>query len=203
MNEAFKNRHPIALIKHYAKILHREAECEFAHYLYEKQSTVDKRTIVRCKINEAEDFFLNDSLMSISKNYDIALQSRVYIKNDIYHIPMCDFTGDINDEKMLIVFDSLKPLDICDVVVYFSGNSYHGYGLTLIKDSDYYNYLGRLLLCNLPRKSKIIDDRWVGHRLISGYLSLRLTYNQQKYRKRKLYYYNEYSYDRIKKLLKK
>ena len=62
-----------------------------------------------------------------------------------------------------------------------SGRSFHAYSLRLISPKEWREFMGRLLLLNLPGRSSFIDSRWVGHRLVAGYASLRWTANSEQY----------------------
>jgi hypothetical protein len=64
---------------------------------------------------------------------------------------------------------------------YDSGRSFHGYGETLLSTADWGKFMGLLLLANQPKLEPTVDPRWIGHRLLAGYASLRWTKNTQHY----------------------
>ena len=64
---------------------------------------------------------------------------------------------------------------------YKSGRSYHGYGRSLLTHNDWIKQMGKLLLVNQIGVPPTVDPRWVGHRLIAGYASLRWTKNTPQY----------------------
>jgi hypothetical protein len=43
--------------------------------------------------------------------------------------------------------------------------------------------MGSLLLLNKPSGFKLIDERWVGHRIMAGYSALRWSCNTKQYKK--------------------
>lgn len=64
---------------------------------------------------------------------------------------------------------------------YESGRSFHGYGETLLPEPEWVKFMGLLLLANQPRLEPTVDPRWIGHRLLAGYASLRWTKNTHHY----------------------
>lgn len=64
---------------------------------------------------------------------------------------------------------------------YGSGRSFHGYGESLLPEVDWVKFMGLLLLANLPKLEPTVDPRWIGHRLLAGYASLRWTKNTDHY----------------------
>jgi len=64
---------------------------------------------------------------------------------------------------------------------YASGRSFHGYGESLLEQDEWVQFMGLLLLANQPRLEATVDPRWIGHRLLAGYASLRWTCNTSHY----------------------
>ncbi len=64
---------------------------------------------------------------------------------------------------------------------YASGRSFHGYGESLLEREEWVRFMGLLLLANQPRLEPTVDPRWIGHRLLAGYASLRWTCNTSHY----------------------
>lgn len=64
---------------------------------------------------------------------------------------------------------------------YGSGRSFHGYGESLLPEVNWVKFMGLLLLANLPKLEPTVDPRWIGHRLLAGYASLRWTKNTDHY----------------------
>jgi len=64
---------------------------------------------------------------------------------------------------------------------YASGRSFHGYGESLMEQEEWVEFMGLLLLANQPRLEHTVDPRWIGHRLLAGYSSLRWTCNTSHY----------------------
>jgi len=60
-----------------------------------------------------------------------------------------------------------------------SGRSFHGYSTYLLGPKDWREFNGRLLLVNNNTIGNVIDSRWIGHRMIAGYSSLRWSKNTE------------------------
>jgi len=92
---------------------------------------------------------------------------------------MVDFLGLPNP---LEVSQTMESCAAGAWVVYNSGSSFHGYWVTLLEQEAWPQFLGGLLLRNLPAARQIVDDRWVGHSLIQGYSALRWTKKTDRYK---------------------
>lgn len=157
--------------------LNQIIEFELSKYLPSTKGKTEYREYFKCNVNE---FYVNE-LKEKHLNYEVALHSRIEISGKTYHIPMVDFNVVSDIEKVKIKFNNLKVLDK-PLYIYHSGRSYHGYYLDLLSESQWYKYLGSLLLLNDRKKPfKYIDSRWIGHSLEHGYSALRLTKNTNHY----------------------
>jgi hypothetical protein len=112
---------------------------------------------------------------------ELSLHSSIEIDSgETLHIPMIDMsTGS------LAQLEKVRPL-LGDILFstfswFKSGRSYHGYGGTLIDQKEWTSQMGKLLLVNQIGMPPTVDPRWVGHRLIAGYSSLRWTNNTSHY----------------------
>ena len=67
--------------------------------------------------------------------------------------------------------------------VYTSGNSFHGYGNILLSEHLWKEFTIGMLLLNYTRENLptniIVDTRWVAHRILSGFASLRWSNNAE------------------------
>lgn len=68
-----------------------------------------------------------------------------------------------------------------NMALYSSGRSFHAYSKTLLGRKEWYDFMGRLLLINPRNSNDVVDTRWVGHRLIGGFGSLRWSNNSGQY----------------------
>ena len=112
---------------------------------------------------------LNSFIPPIKNGCVLSVLSRIPIKEKLLHIPMMDFAckRSVKSEKAIEAF--LKKIGHGGGVILFSGKGYHYYGLGLINNRSWMKFLGKCLL------SGLIDERYIGHRLIDGCGILRLS----------------------------
>lgn len=124
---------------------------------------------------------LKKLISELPENKELAIHSRIYIKNELYHIPLIDFSERVADIQ--IVYSELANIFKKDKYFLFdSGRSYHCYSLQLLKEKEWIIYMGSLLLLNdFPKEN--IDSRWIGHSLENGFCALRMTCNSDFYLK--------------------
>lgn len=180
-------RHPVQWVRSLMKkinVKNQKITLNFSRYIYTPQSLKDTRTNFTVDLTELDDFFFIEQLSSLRENEELALHSQVVLNdNEVMHLPMIDFAKrKQNDHKF-------KPLDeLCkywniNLAIFDSGRSYHAYGDRLLTESEWIKFMGSLLLVNIPGKWKLIDDRWVGHRIIGGYSALRWSFNTSHYKR--------------------
>lgn len=114
---------------------------------------------------------------TLAHDRELALASSVYDQGKHYQIPMIDFDGRCTLEMASKAVAILKKEFAFDIEIFASGNGYHGYGVALLTQEDWYNWLGNLLLINDPNGRATVDARWVGHCLTRGYCGLRWSAN--------------------------
>ena len=136
---------------------------------------------------------------------DLAVISRVQMHDDkVMHIPMIDFKGVVSFHEMGLVKRLLVKYGINDCAIYWSGHSFHFYGLSLIEgfigfmddvrmlgyqsidppyDEGYEDFCDNLARSIHGSLSFVTDYRWASHSVMQGYGSLRLTCNQDRYAK--------------------
>ncbi|EML4355582.1 hypothetical protein ACQYD9_002831 [Enterobacter hormaechei] len=182
------NRHPILwvcdLLKSYYEmnVLTSSTTLSFSRYRYYPQSFKDEREVFELPLYNLDKSSLLDMLMDLDDSQELSLNSNIQTTNSRLHLPLIDFGG---KENKLIesTFKEFCALWGMTFQIYSSGRSYHAYGNRLLNESDWIRFMGSLLLINIPGSSKIIDDRWVGHRILAGYSSLRWSKNTSHYKK--------------------
>lgn len=100
--------------------------------------------------------------------------SRVETRNGIFHIPLLDLDIPVDEGGAASAQEVFIGLGVKSGAIINSGASYHGWGLELLKDNDWRDFMARALL--LDR----IDRRWVGHRLIDGQANIRISEKRGK-----------------------
>ncbi|OZG74746.1 hypothetical protein BTA51_03590 [Hahella sp. CCB-MM4] len=155
----------------------------YSIYSYIPQSISEIRFESTISLSNLTDHWLNNTLSTLENNRELSFHSKVTSEDVTYHIPMIDLGGRSDEIKNLPVLGDLCEYWNINFSVYSSGRSYHCYGDRLISETDWVKFMGSLLLLNIPGKNKIIDNRWVGHRLIGGYSALRWSNNTNHYKK--------------------
>jgi hypothetical protein len=170
------SQHPIHFVINFSKSLPNNALLTFDIYEYIPQSVIDNRTSFNMKSEDISEEWLKNILDGLPSNKEICLNSKVIIGDVVLHIPMIDFaTEDMTDIR---VVEKLLPVE---PTYYESGRSFHAYFPTLINDEQWTKFMGGLLLFNDAKN--IVDDRWIGHRLMGQFSSLRWSCNTKQYKK--------------------
>lgn len=170
----------------YLKGLFCKSESVFyiSKYIYTADSLMDDREIIKVNGQDLTEEYINNLISSLEENQELALHSKVDVKKSVFHIPMIDFSCEY--EMTDLIFSRMRnfiPKEIMNnIALYNSGRSFHAYSTTLIKSKDFTDFMGRLLLINPKINDEIIDSRWVGHRLMGGYCSLRWSNNTAQYK---------------------
>lgn len=185
MIHAFSHEsHPIQLISdlrdRYGKLT-----LSFSEYVYRPQSPFDERSVFDVPIDEITIDWLEARKAQLRPQWELALNSRVVdARKRVRHLPMIDFHKPEIVPADLLLMRSLLGAAICGSLTFFdSGRSLHAYGVRLLDPGEWREFMGRLLLLNMPNTTALVDARWVGHRLIAGYCALRWTANSDQYLK--------------------
>ena len=159
---------------------------EFSRYVYKAYGETLSREVFQVPSHELSPAWLDYQKDLLLDDQELALHSRVRLKGEksVYHIPMIDF---INTKSAARIIDRLSTVDnefSESVSLYRSGNSFHGYYYQLIPEHNWYKFLGKILLCNLPTmyEREVVDSRWVGHSLIHGFSALRWSRHTDLYK---------------------
>lgn len=123
--------------------------------------------------------WLNDQLSRLPEGYELALHSMLKNKEQEFHIPMVDFSAEIIQKKDVLAWASRSSG--VTLKLFDSGRSFHGYGVEPMSKDQWVRFMGFLLLANLPNQPQLIDTRWIGHRLLAGYSTLRWSKNSPYY----------------------
>ncbi len=179
--------HPALLLEKFCR-RHSEIEkLELSVYSYRPQTIEDERRTFRINAQDLISRFQIEQ-SSLGHDQEIAFHSRVWVRRGwtqrLYHIPMIDFGSDINDQDINRLVELSSDFGCDKFEIFNSGRSFHFYGLTLLTQRQWTRFMGRILLLNIPGAPNFVDTRWVGHRLMAGYSSLRWTQNTAHYKQR-------------------
>lgn len=155
----------------------------FSQYLYEPQSPFDRRERFQVEGSRVTQAWVREQLDSLPVGWDLALESAVKLADGgTRHIPMIDFAiNRLGPPELLHLRRLLGARRVGKFQYYCSGRSFHAYGLEFLRPKEWVEFMGRLLLLNLPGSPPIVDSRWIGHRLMAGYAALRWSANSPHY----------------------
>jgi hypothetical protein len=155
---------------------------QLSTYIYKPDSLFDEREFIEVASDAFSEQKIIELINSLNSEQELAIHSKVIVNGKTFHIPMIDFA--IEDSLTPDIMYRLKqclPKNIfLNMAFYNSGRSLHAYSTTLITPKQWIEFMGRLLLVN-RRGHEIIDNRWIGHRLLGGYSSLRWSNNSGQY----------------------
>lgn len=173
--------HPFSTVQRILDLINGPAWLTFSTYHYEPQKLSDKRIIVRIPREDLTEKWLLNKLATLRKGEELALHSLVRTGGGDVHIPMIDFSGIGPDHFHGLV--SVFGLKVEERFDFFrSGRSFHAYGrFGLMETREWVQFMGRLLLCNFKNMPEVVDQRWVGHRLLGGYSALRWSCNSDRH----------------------
>ena len=119
---------------------------------------------------------LNKVVKKLAGKKVIAMTSnlKLFDTDKRFHIPMMDFDCEISCENLKEIERFLRISNKKGLILQ-SGRSYHYYGVELIPDREWLMLLGRFLLL-----MDYTDSRYIAHRLIDGYGSLRISENERR-----------------------
>ncbi len=176
-------KHPIHGLVRSLSQINNNIVLEFSRYVHLGQGRTLSRDIFHVEADNLDAEWLVNQIGSLSRKQELALHSKVLQQGQTYHIPMVDFANVKSTEillnKMLPVSEFLST----DIAFYDSGQSMHGYYFCLIGEREWHQYLGKILLCNVPLAAdeQVVDSRWVGHSLDHGFSALRWSCNSGIY----------------------
>ena len=148
---------------------------QFDLYNYNPQTIKDEREKFYIKINELH---LLDELYEKAKkeNKELAIISKFKCDKKYFHFGFIDASSEnLND-----IINFTKEVNMeNEFHILNSGRSFHLYHKKLIMSHKKWVEYNALLLLD---KNNVIDHRWIGHRLLGGYSSLRITCNTSHYK---------------------
>lgn len=175
--------HPSHYIFKHLKV-NDDTQLQFSVYRHTPQSLLDQRTFFDISIADAKNGWLDRMLTSLSEDEELAFHSCIIEDGKSYHLPMIDLDCSVDHlEEAKIILGRILPTNIASSLVFYnSGRSLHAYSLLRLKPKkEWHEFMGRLILANLPAQPPVVDSRWIGHRLIGGFCSLRWSSNSGQY----------------------
>ena len=178
------DKHPARIIGLLQDRYGEDITFEFSRYIHSPQQLFDKRETFELVGQEVSGSQVMKIIQSLSADEELAMHSRVRRRGRNYHIPMIDFVSNDWTRELESEIRKYTPRNIYrQLQIFSSGRSYHAYGICLLEPREWLDFMGRLLLINPPTSPEFVDTRWVGHRLIGGFSSLRWSCNTSQYKK--------------------
>lgn len=183
MSDTEFGSHPLHVLDELRRREHSAMTLSFSRYLYRPQAPFDEREVFEVPLTEVNGSWLRSELSNLRPGWDLALNSSVVdVRRRRHHLPMIDFAKPSISAADFVLMRSLLGSGLVSGLSYFeSGRSIHAYGSQLLGLGEWRVFMGKLLLLNLPAAEPLIDGRWVGHRLISGFAALRWSANSPHY----------------------
>jgi hypothetical protein len=182
MTKSFEpETHPVGIVRELRERYGGDLMLQFSRYRDVPGSPNDLRVSLVVQCQHVTTSWLRRELTRLDPSEELALESRVRIAGTLKHIPMLDFKGTRRYQRRTLA-RVLPPGYANGMRVFFSGRSFHAYWPRLVTEREWIQFMGAALLCNTSR-ANIIDERWVGHRLIGGYAALRWSCNSTKHQR--------------------
>jgi hypothetical protein len=175
------SRHPIRFVEKLTRRYGEGLELRFSRYKYKRRVREDRRKSFYVRIGDVDSGWLSQQLTNLAPDEELALESRVRVGGRWRHIPMIDFYG-MKQEHLGSVLSVLPKFSNTKPFVYFSGRCFHAYFPILLTSREWLKFMGSVLLCNTPSRPRVVDQRWIGHRLVGGYAALRWSRNTSRYK---------------------
>lgn len=171
--------HPVSLVREIEAIYGGEVLLSFSRYFYRPCHLLDERVVFTETAAAVTSGWVLQAISQLQDEWELAMNSVVLDgRGRKKHLGMIDFVG--KPPVSLIrerARNFLGPRMAASLILFDSGRSIHGYSLGLMGPAEWHHFLGRLLLMNLPGDKPLVDERWIGHRLIGGYSALRWSAN--------------------------
>jgi hypothetical protein len=171
--------HPMGLVTQWVQAVGHGWNAHFSRYRYVPQALDDTRIHLSTPLEEVTLPWLIGQLSCLDPDQELAMHSTLTRGRRVMHIPMVDFASKAITAAEVLNWAN-QHLGI-ELQLFDSGRAYHGYGLRPVSALQWVRLMGLLLLANLPDKAPVVDTRWIGHRLLAGYSSLRWSKNTLQY----------------------
>jgi len=134
------------------------------HNSFREEFPLSRKEILGGKIQEL--------IKNLPEGRALAVLSKTEVDGEICHLPMIDFCCGKSVENLKTLYEIISTgLFLLEGATFLdSGRSYHFYSTSLMGEEGWINRMGHCLLF-----TGYIDARWVGHRLIDGFGSLRIS----------------------------
>ena len=165
ISESELDLHPIKIVRDILEAKYPPyTQLVFSKYKYVPKSLIDTRQYYYPVISELYQFLLKQ-LDSLQEGEDLAFHSRITISDS--HLLMLDMKYNTYDR--LFLEEVMREFKIQNSYIYKTGRSFHVYFDKV--EQDLIKFLGTILV--LDKTEDQVDQRWIGHRLLTKSLTLR------------------------------
>lgn len=156
---------------------------EFSRYVYRTYGLTESRDVFHVPSEEITDSWFSERVADLNPDQEMAVHSRIMLADRVFHIPMIDFVNAVKMDEIQRRMRHINKWIGKEIWIYKSGRSLHGYYFTLVDETVWKKFLGKLLLCNSRGEfpNEIIDSRWIGHSLDHGFSALRWSQNTERH----------------------
>ena len=114
---------------------------------------------------------------SLPADRALAVTSKVYLADERkLHMPLIDFQCEPSPKNLRNVKRRMHGMDDAGGFILETARSYHYYGMSLLTDDQWLDFVGQCLLQEPDVNMRpYIDIRYLGHRLREGWGSLRIS----------------------------
>lgn len=174
---------PRMVVDHLRRSYGTILKLQFDVYKYRPQTIGENKITIDIDVDKLDTDLVELSYFARREHMEVSFNSSVRTSdsNIKLHIPMIDCYGELDGAKVDRIIAASKDFELEAIYIFYSGRSYHIYGIGLMDPDMWRRFMGRILLLNMPDQDPLVDARWVGHRLLAGYGTLRWTRNSQYY----------------------
>jgi hypothetical protein len=132
-----------------------------------------------------ENARIHELVGALTDTEQLAIGSKVKMAlGKIQHIPLMDFNVSKSPENTKLVIKRLKYIGFEHGWILETEKSYHYWGISLIPDEEWADFMGRSLLTSIVHDRAniqlIADTRYIGHSLRRGCNTIRLSTRADK-----------------------
>jgi len=168
-----KHSHPVDFVECLLAEAESVAEGQISVYRCHPQSLFDDRTVYRVPIGNLRTKY-NELTEQLEQGQDIAFDSVVTMNDGSQrHLGLLDFLTSEPEPVQKASGLLVTEYGASRAALVHSGKSYHLYMGVFLSHASWVQFMGRVLLLNRRDEPATVDQRWVGHRLMGGYGSLR------------------------------
>lgn len=143
----------------------------FVHEALKHEAKDEANDRFQLTVDELSEGALRDRVRDLSDDEVIAIYSKCRLSDGtVMHIPMMDFRALPNEQTLSVIKTALEEIQQFNGVVLESGRSYHFYGVRLLAEDDWMDFMLKCLLL-----APFTDARYITHRLLERVGSLRIT----------------------------